>query len=135
MTSRLAAAAIALSALLASAEPLLAASKTERVRFKPGAISATVRGSVTGYDTHSYLLGASAGQVMSVLFSGNLNACYMNVIEPGAGSDTHRGEMDGNEYSANLRKSGDYRAEIYLMRSEARRGKTCRFTITFEISG
>lgn len=128
------------AALLAAALPLLAASalaadRTERVKFKPGAISSTIKGSVKGYDTARYILGAKAGQVMSVLFSANNNACYFNIIEPGADSAAHRGEIDGNEYGSNLKKSGDYRAEVFLMRSEARRGKTCNFTITFEISG
>ncbi len=125
----------ALGVMMVSSGAGFAASKTERVKFKAGAISATINGTVTGYDTHSYVLGANAGQVMSVLFSANNNACYFNMIEPGASSAVHMGEIAGNEYSANLRKSGDYRAEVYLMRSEARRGKTCKFTITFEISG
>ena len=112
-----------------------AANKTETVKFKSGASSATISGTVTGYDTHSYVLGASAGQVISVLFSANNNACYFNFIEPGADSAVHMGEVAGNEYSANLTKTGDYRAEAYLMRSEARRGKTCKFKITFEITG
>lgn len=108
---------------------------TERVKFAAGTTSASIKGSVTGYDTHNYLLGASTGQAMSVLFSANNDACYFNMIEPGASSAVHMGEVAGNEYSATLGKSGDYRAEVYLMRSEARRGKTCKFTITFEISG
>ena len=111
------------------------ASKTQRVKFKAGSISSTINGAVKGYDTASFVLGAKAGQVMSVLFSADNNACYFNVIEPGADSAVHRGEVDGNEYAANLRLSGDYRAEVFLMRSEARRGKTCKFKITFEISG
>jgi hypothetical protein len=111
------------------------ASKTERVRFKSGASSATINGAIKGYDTASFILGAKAGQVMSVLFSGSLNACYFNLIEPGADSAVHMGEIAGNEYSANLTATGDYRAEVYMMRSEARRGKTCKFQITFEITG
>ena len=112
-----------------------AASKSQRVKFKPGAISSTIKGSITGYDTSSFILGARSGQVISVLFSGNLNACYFNFIEPGADSAIHMGEVAGNEYAATLTSSGDYRAEVYMMRSEARRGKTCKFKITFEISG
>jgi hypothetical protein len=113
----------------------LSASKTETVKFKAGATSATLKGSVTGYDTHSYELGASAGQVISILFSPNSNACYFNFVEPGADSAIHMGEVNGNEYSSKLNKNGKYRAEAYLMRSEARRGKTCSYTITFEITG
>jgi hypothetical protein len=117
------------------ANPAAAESFTDRVKFAAGASSATIKGSVTGYDTHNYLLGASAGQVMSVLFSANNNACYFNLVEPGADAAFHRGEIDGNEYAGNLKASGDYRIEVYLMRSEARRGKTCRYNVTAEISG
>ena len=122
----------ALSLLAADA---FAADHTERVRFKAGTSAATIKGSVTGYDTSSYLLGAKAGQVISVLFSANNNSCYFNFIEPGADSAIHMGEAAGNEYSGTLKESGDYRAEVYLMRNEARRGKTCNYSITFEISG
>lgn len=132
MIKRLALTGFVLSLTAATA---IAASKTEKVKFRPGASSATVKGSVTGYDTHSYVLGARAGQVMSVLFRANNNACYMNVIEPGASSAVHMGDVAGNEFTANLGKSGDYRVEAFLMRSEARRGKTCKFEITFEVSG
>jgi hypothetical protein len=117
------------------ANPTSAESVTERVKFAAGASSAAIKGSVTGYDTHNYLLGASSGQVMSVLFSANNNACYFNLVEPGADAAFHRGEIDGSEYAGNLKASGDYRIEVYLMRSEARRGKTCKFSVTAEISG
>lgn len=44
-----------------------------------------------------------------------------------------RGE--GNEYSANLVASGDYRVQVFLMRNVARRNETCSYKISFEISG
>lgn len=123
------------SSVLAVPVTATAESVTERVKFAAGTTSATLKGAVTGYDTHNYLLGASAGQAISVLFSPNNNACYFNLIEPGADSAFHRGEINGNEYAGNLKSSGDYRIEVYLMRSEARRGKTCKFSVTAEISG
>jgi len=130
------AAATALLLLVASIpEGTFAANQTETVRFKSGQIAATLKGSVKGYDTHSYLLGARSGQVISVLFKADNNSCYFNFIEPGANSAIHMGEVAGNEYSDTLKKNGNYRAEVYLMRNEARRGKTCHYSITFEISG
>jgi hypothetical protein len=128
------AAAACVLTFMASA-PAAAENVTERVKFASGATSATIKGAVTGYDTHSYVLGAGAGQAMSVLFNANNNACYFNLIEPGADSAIHMGDVAGNEFSGTLRKSGDYRIEAYLMRSEARRGKTCKFSFTVEISG
>jgi hypothetical protein len=135
MRSKFIVAAVLLSAQSLLGMDALAASRTERLRFNAGSSSATIKGSVTGHDTVNFLLGASAGQVISVLFSANSNACYFNFVEPGANSAIHMGEVAGNEYSGKLRWHGDYRAEIYLMRSKARWGKICRYSVTSEISG
>jgi hypothetical protein len=135
MISKSAAAVLVLSTLAFAAAEASAEGRTERVRFKAGTTFATISGSITGYDTNNYLIGASAGQVVSVLFNATRNACYFNFIEPGANSAIHMGEVAGNEYAARLSKTGDYRTEVYMMRSDARRGKTCNYSFTIEISG
>lgn len=127
--------ALAALSLIAAAAFATAHDRVERVRFGAGGTSATVKGRITGYDTATYVIGANAGQVISVLFSANNNACYFNFIEPGANSAIHMGDIAGNEYSARLHRSGDHRAEVFMMRSEARREKTCKYSITFEITG
>ncbi len=127
-------ASLALATCLAMAGVALAAEKTVNVKFSPGSSSATVKGSVKGYDGVNYILDAQAGQVVSVLFSPNLNSCFFNFWEPGASGAVHRGEVDGNEYSANLRKSGKNRVQVAMMRSAARKGLTCRYAVTFEIN-
>ena len=91
--------------------------------------------SIKGDTSIAYMLNARAGQVMSVLFSPGNTSCYMNVSEPGADSAVHIGSSAGNEYAANLAASGDYRIQVYLMRNAARRNETCKFSITFEVTG
>lgn len=125
---------LAAAACVAMAGGALAAEKTITVKFSPGSSSKTVKGSVKGYDGVNYILDAQAGQVVSVLFSPNLNSCFFNFWEPGASGAVHRGEVDGNEYSDNLRKSGKNRVQVAMMRSAARKGLTCRYSVTFEIN-
>ncbi len=125
---------LALAASVALAGGALAAEKTINVKFSPGSSSKTVKGSVKGYDGVNYILDAQAGQVVSVLFKPNLNSCFFNFWEPGASEAVHRGEVDGNEYAANLRKSGKNRVQVAMMRSAARKGLTCKYSVTFEIN-
>lgn len=72
---------------------------------------------------------------MSVLLSPNNRSCYFNVMPPSGEEAIFIGADRGNEFADQLHFSGDYKVEVYLMRNEARRGKTCAYTITFEISG
>ncbi len=129
-------AAITLVAGIVSAAGLSqAADRNEQVRFAGGASSATISGSISGNDGVNYRLGASSGQVMQVLFSPSSNSCFMNVIAPGSDVAMHRGEIAGNEFSANLRQSGDYTVQVFLNRNAARRGVTCDYQVSFEIRG
>lgn len=118
-----------------SAAPTFAGDRTENVHFAAGAHSATIKGSVTGYDGVNYMLGANAGQMVQVLFSGDNGACYFNYWEPGADTAVHQGEIAGNEFSMRLSISGQQRIQVYLMRSAARRNETCHYTVTVEITG
>jgi hypothetical protein len=115
--------------------PAAAADRTVVVKFKPGTSFATRNGSINGYDGVNYILDARAGQVISVLFSPNRASCSFNFYRPGAASAVHRGEIDGNEYASTLRRSGKNRVQVFQNRNAARRGVTCRYSITFEISG
>jgi hypothetical protein len=112
-----------------------AADRVETVRFKRGATSTTLTGSVRGYDGIKYLLGASAGQAMSALFKSGNTACYMNITSPRSNAAMFIGSTSGNEYAGNLPASGNYAIQIYLMRSAARRNETCKYSLTVEVSG
>ncbi|MDO9414676.1 hypothetical protein [Pararhizobium sp.] len=113
----------------------IAGDVTTTVKFRAGASSATLKGTVKGYDTARYIIGAEAGQVMSVLFSPGNSSCYFNVLPPSGGDAVFNGSSSGNEYSANLQSSGNYTIQTYLMRNAARRNETCKFSLTIEIGG
>ena len=133
MTIRLGSVAIMI-ACLALTNPSFAGTRTETVHFKAGASSATLHGSIKGYDVVRYALGAKAGQMVHVMFSGDNGACYFNFIEAGADSAVHMGDVAGNEFSKRLESSGNSHAEVFMMRSAARRDEVCKFKITFEIT-
>jgi hypothetical protein len=127
--------AFALTVAIATTSLAAAADRVETVRFAPGATSATLKGTIRGYDGVKYLVGASKGQVMSVLFKPGNRSCYMNVFAPGTDTAAFIGSTSGNEYGANLAVSGDYAIQVYLMRNAARRNETCRYSATLEITG
>jgi hypothetical protein len=124
------------TALLAASMSCAAATdRMETVRFKPGAMSTTLNGTIRGYDGVKYVVGAAAGQVMSVLFSPRNRSCYINVWAPGADTAVFNGSSAGNEFATNLSATGDYTIQAYLMRNAARRNESCRYRLTIEITG
>jgi hypothetical protein len=122
-------------AVLAAAGPAQSADKTTVVNFARGKTSATVVDQVKGYDTGSFVLKAAAGQTLAITFTPNNRSCYYNVTGPSGGEAIFNGSVSGDDFSGTLAQSGDHQVMVYLMRNEARRGKTCRFTITFRIEG
>lgn len=127
--------ALALGLILLTGGGVLAADRTETVKFAAGASSKTIKGSIKGDDGVVYRLGAGQGQVMQVLFSPSNKSCYFNVTPPGGDMAMFIGSSSGNEFSANLPATGNYAVQVYLMRNAARRNETCSYSITFEISG
>ncbi len=109
------------------------------VSFRPGAVATEVRGTILGSSDVTYRLRTAQGQVMQILFSPSNRSCYFNVFEPGRmpGRDeaAHIGSVSGNEFGRNPAAAGDYRFQVYLMRSAARRNEACRFKISFEVTG
>lgn len=109
--------------------------RQERVGFKAGASSATIKGSLKGYETIDYLLGAKAGQSMSVSLKTSNRANYFNVLPPGSETALFVGSSGGDTWTGTLPADGDYTVRVYLMRSAARRGETANYTLTLGITG
>lgn len=115
--------------------PALSQPTERQVAFKPGATSSELRGVIRGDADITYRLRTVPGQVMQVLFAPSNRSCYINVFEPGRQDAAHIGSSAGNEFSRNPTRAGDYRIQVYLMRNAARRNETCRFQISFEVTG
>ncbi len=141
---RLAVFVVAIAAVLGVRPQAVAAQdvRHERVSFKAGASSATVRDSIRGEETIDYLLGARAGQTMSVTLKTDNGANSFNVLPPAssAGSPTEslaaigRGELSDNAWTGTLPVDGDYMVRVYLMRSAARRNETAHYTLNVGIT-
>ena len=111
--------------------PALAKDKvtTHQVHFDKGKSGTTVKGSVKGYDSVLYTLGAKAGQTMQV--SIDSKHANFNVYAPGKGLGDEAifvGEPT-IPYKGVLSQNGTYTIAVYLMRNEARRGTKSSYTL------
>jgi hypothetical protein len=125
---------IGLIGLLQTA-PILAQTATRQVSFPAGSDGAILTGAITGDEAVRYLLGASAGQRMSVEMTPTNASAYFNITAPGATEALHIGSVVGNSFDGILPAGGTYAVDVYLMRNAARRGETAAFTISFRIDG
>jgi len=129
---------ILLTALLAVAPTLAGAADTVTttpVHFAKGTSSATLRGTLSGYDTVRYTVAARAGQTMTVTLGGSANASF-NVFAPGVvpGEGEALGNSDEKRrWSGALPASGTYVVQVYQMRAQARRGEKAPHTLTVAI--
>jgi hypothetical protein len=109
--------------------------RVKTVQFPAGATSTTLRGTIKGHNGVDYVFEARAGQTLQMLFEPSNRSCYFNLWEPGAAEASHIGSTSGNEFGKTLALDGTYKAQVYLMRSAARRGQTCRYGLSIEITG
>ena len=125
-------AVFALAAVLAAALPAGAQdhSRTERVQFARGTSSATLHGSIHGYDTVDYVLGARSGQTLNVRLQPTNASAYFNVTKQGADEALFVGSTSGNSFTGRLPSSGDYVVRVYLMRNAARRDEHANYSLT-----
>jgi hypothetical protein len=105
--------------------------KTQRVTFKDG--RATIKSSVTGYETIDYVFPAGAGESIKMVLKSNRVSNYFNVNPPGSDVAIFIGSSAGSTFRGVAPTSGDYTARVYLMRNEARRGTTARYTLAMEV--
>lgn len=131
--SLVAALAIALAPALASAQDSI---RKVRVNFPRGEDSTTIQGTLKGRQIIDYVLGAAAGQRMTVTLTTDNAANSFNLIGPGAGDVAHLvGSTSGNRFEGELAKSGDQTIRVYLERSAARRDETARYRLNVAIAG
>ena len=110
--------------------------RKERVQFKKGTTTATIKGHIKGYETVDYLLGAKAGQNMNVSLATKHGATYFNILAPGENEVAmFNASVSQNQYEGALPASGDYKIRVYMMRSAARRIEAASYTLTVGITG
>lgn len=105
----------------------------ERIRFAPGKSSTVVSGKISSGDEKTYLVGARAGQTMSleVTEGGANNDVVFYIIAPDnslpMGSAGESAEYDA-VWTGKLRKSGDYKIVVGAIES-----KNVNFRLSVEI--
>lgn len=110
--------------------------RTERVQFAKGASSAVVEGTITGYETVDYLLGAAAGQHANISMATKNGATYFNILAPGETEVAFfNGSVSGNQYESVLPATGDYKVRVYMMRSAARRNEKANYRLEMVVTG
>ncbi len=128
--------ALCLGAGLAlSGASAVAQERTQRVQFARGASSATIKGQIKGDAGVTYVVGARAGQTLSVDLKTGNGANYFNVTAPGANEALFIGSTSGTTFRGTLPADGDYRIQVYLMRSAARRNEVANYSLTIGVSG
>jgi hypothetical protein len=116
-----------LIALLALAPSAQAQDRVERVRFQRGSTGATVTDAIVRGETVRYVLGARAGQRLTIsIRSAESNAVF--AVGMGNGSEPVGGwPASYTEFTGRLAESGDYVVEVGSTRGNA------TYTVTFGI--
>jgi hypothetical protein len=108
---------------------------SKRVQFAKGSNSATVTGSIKGYQSIDYLVRARKGQSASISLGTRHGATYFNLMAPGQTEEAFFvGSTRGNQFEGTLPADGDYRIRVYMMRSAARRNETANYRLEIVIS-
>lgn len=128
---------IVLLAALAAPLPGLAQTMS-KVTFPPGKFGTTVSGTVAGDEYLDYLLGAKAGQKMSVELTVNdsngSGTVYFNILPPGSdGVAIYNGSTYGTSTTLTLPETGTYAIRVYQMGDDKDSGKTSGFNIDLSI--
>ena len=110
--------------------------REERVQFKAGTSQTTLKGHLRGDGDVDYLLGAKAGQRMTVEMHTDNPQNYFNILPPRSDDEAlFVGSSSGNRFEGTLPDSGDYRVRVYLMRPAARRGEQAHYSLKVHIGG
>jgi hypothetical protein len=107
------------------------APRVSRVAFKDG--RATIKGSLKGYATNDYVFPAGAGESIKIAIKTNGLSNYFNVNPPGSDEAIFNGSISGDSFDGVAGVAGDYTARVYLMRNDARRGRTAHYTLTMAL--
>lgn len=90
-------------------------SRTRRIRFAPGASSAVVEDAVVRGTRDTYLLGAKAGQKMTVSITSVENNAVFDIISP----KQKLLKQEATSWSTKLPATGDYRIVVGGTRGNA----------------
>lgn len=111
------------------------AARVERVQFARGTSAATVAGRIQGYRMVDYLVGARAGQRLTVRLQTAGRFTYFVVRGPGSEDNLYDATSAERTATLTLPASGDYRIRVFQMRNAARRGAASKYSLTIRVEG
>jgi hypothetical protein len=111
--------------------------RKEDVQFSEGASQSVIKARIKGDETVDYVLRAKAGQTMTVNFKTSNRMAYFNLLPPDSDQALFVGAdaADGNRFTAELPKDGEYTIRVYLIRAAARRNEAANYTLNVAIAG
>ncbi|SEO34262.1 DNA breaking-rejoining protein [Acinetobacter sp. yr461] len=116
---------------------VLAKNVEQKVNFLQGSRSTTLTGKFQGYDDVRYKVYAKNGQVLKFNINSLGNLAYVNIFAPGKkpGKDNALliGSTVGSKGELALPVDGDYIIQVYQMRNSARKHKTVKYSLDFEL--
>lgn len=102
---------------------------SKRVRFQRGRTTAIIRGVARTPGIYDYILGARAGQTMSVHLTSSNDGVEFTIIGPdGTEPD---GALGVKDWSGTLEASGDYK--IVLINNRSRKSRNPSYTLEVTI--
>lgn len=119
-------------ALVLSTSQITATSQARRIKFKPGATTASVTGQLNGWnDKAHFVIRLRAGQTMNLSVEGKCDACNPDVVvdSPAGANDTVDSDMCQCRVEVGNTAAGDYRITV----GENRKGEKWKGTFVLKI--
>jgi hypothetical protein len=105
----------------------------QELRFAPGTYSGAVTETITGWQTRDFIVGAGAGQLMTVTLATRMNA-YFGIMQPGGPGKNDVGVDYFETTTEVLPYSGNYMIRVYMRGDDADSGRSGPFTLTVTIT-
>lgn len=109
--------------------------QTKAIKFAKGKSSASVSGTVTGYQVIDYVVAAKKGQTLKVSLKTNKTSNFFNILAPGSQDEAffNSSSTGQNTYSGSLDKDGNYKVRVYLFRNAARNKVKATYTLAVSV--
>ena len=118
--------------LFAPSAEVISAQAKQRVRLARGESGTMLNGAVRGYSYRDYIVGAAAGQTISVELSSSNGFSVLSIFQPNG--DNLNGAAQTNKFIGELPSSGNYVIRVGMMRAQARRrGSSSRYTLAISV--
>jgi hypothetical protein len=121
-----------LVALVLLASQITATPQARRIKFKPGATTATVTGQLNGWnDKARFVIRLRAGQTMNLSVEGKCDGCNPDVVvdSPAGAQDTVDADMCQCRVEVSHTAAGDYRISV----GENRKGEKWKGSFVLKV--